>query len=521
MSCLQLRDRRSLGRKPRVEIRFLPTEVGRQTLFRIEPARQRRDLICHPIGLSGPFLLPSRFAFRSRRPEIRDHPTLRFEVGGEGRHLLGGCRGARRIGIGRMRFLLPASGGLRQLRAQRVLGIHGRLHPRLGLSGRAAEFRGRGALGIESVLKIRERPLHIADTRSFGIELRSKFRFDTRLIGDRRVLGIESLLQTRERAFEIGSGRLFGGQALLHLGSHAFELGAGGLIRIDLRLQFLVRLPQLCVGLALPAELGDRLVVDLGDVFVRIPRVGLAAPEERQLLGGLLRRPSQLGNRVAFHRELRLRFGVRALTVGGRLAARAISASSRSRTAAASAVLVFQRARLRVEAIEFLSKTFCQSAFGRQVAPGLVDGPFQLRGRSFQFGSGGSLFREIDLEGLACLLEAFLFFVLQHQDPLLRLFQRVTHVSARREFLIDGGLRRGASLRDVHLGFEPRIRASLYRRGLRLLARHPRKIENQRLERVAARRVRERGFERREANLHAAAKRIESTLRRLGHIHIW
>ena len=122
---LEFRDRRSLGRQTRVEIRFLSTEVGRQTLFRIELACQRGELVCNPLGLSGPFLLPSRFAFRSSRPEIRDSLTLRFEVGGEGRHLLGGRRGARRLGIGRVRFLLSASGGLRQLRAQLVLGIHG------------------------------------------------------------------------------------------------------------------------------------------------------------------------------------------------------------------------------------------------------------------------------------------------------------------------------------------------------------------------------------------------------------
>ena len=129
-------------------------------------------------------------------------------------------------------------------------------------------------------------------------------------------------------------------------------------------------------------------------------------------------------------------------------------------------MLVFQRPRLRVETIEFLSKTFCQTALGRQVVPDLLDGPFQLRGGSFQFASRGSILREVGLEGLTCLLEPFLFFMLQLQDLVLRLLKRVTGVSARRELLVDRGLRRSASLRDVHLGFQTRVRASVCSRGL-------------------------------------------------------
>jgi hypothetical protein len=73
----------------------------------------------------------------------------------------------------------------------------------------------------------------------------------------------------------------------------------------------------------------------------------------------------------------------------------------------------------------------------------------------------------------------------------------------------------------VHLGFKPRVRASVCSSGLRFFARHTREIENQRFECVSARRVRQGSFERSEANLHAAAKRIEPTLRRLGDIRIW
>jgi hypothetical protein len=81
------------------------------------------------------------------------------------------------------------------------------------------------------------------------------------------------------------------------------------------------------------------------------------------------------------------------------------------------------KADLRVETIEFLSKSFCETALGRQIVPDLLDGPFQLRGGSFQFASCGAVFREIGLEGFARLLEPFLFFLLQPQDLLLRLLK--------------------------------------------------------------------------------------------------
>jgi hypothetical protein len=174
------------------------------------------------------------------------------------------------------------------------------------------------------------------------------------------VLGVEPFLEARERAFEIGSSRLGCSQALLHLRSHTFELGAGGLILIYLRLKCLVLLPQLCVGLALPAELGDCLVVHLGDVLVRIPRVGFAAPECVSCSAAFsdARRSS----------ETALRSTASCVCVSACARdCRRSPPSPRDLSLSRSLhlllpVLVFQRPRLRVETIEFLSRVLSDRA---------------------------------------------------------------------------------------------------------------------------------------------------------------
>ena len=202
------------------------------------------------------------------------------------------------------------------------------------------------------------------------------------------------------------------------------------------------------------------------------------------MLGGLFRRSSQFRNRVAFDVELRLRVVVRPFALSSRFAGprdlRFVPFAQRRRFR----LLVLQRAQLLVESIEFLAKRSGLRAFSVQIVSRLVGGPFEHRRVAFQLGSGSALFRKFGLDSFASLIQAFFTVVLQDENSLLRLFQQPLQVGARRGFLIDGSLRQGARLPDVHLGFEPRIGACLHCRRLRLLTRHACKIENQCFQRV-------------------------------------
>jgi len=184
-------------------------------------------------------------------------------------------------------------------------------------------------------------------------------------------------------------------------------------------------------------------------------------------------------------------------------------------------MFVLDRPELILTAIEFLTKLFGNAAFGVEVALDVIEGSFQLRDRSFQFASGGAFSREIGLERIAYAFETILFVLLEYEDLLLRVFELAAHCGRRSELLVDGCLRGRARPRDIDLGFQPGVCASLCSGSLRLLTRQACKIENERLERLATVGIGQRRFKRRETDFDAASQRVESALRRLRDVQIW
>ena len=81
-------------------------------------------------------------------------------------------------------------------------------------------------------------------------------------------------------------------------------------------------------------------------------------------------------------------------------------------------------------------------------------------------------------------------------------------------------LRGGPCLRDSNIGVESRLGARLLRRRLRFFGGDPSELEDQRFERGALMRVRERRFECRQAQIHGTAQRVQTQLHRVRQVRI-